>query len=382
MKTDASIAIIGGGIGGLTAAIALHQKGFRPAVYESAPGLRPIGAGITLAINAMRVFQRLGLAEAAIGAGRALEQLWITDEQLRPISRTALHPLIEEFGLPNLGIHRGALQRLLVEALPEDALRTGKSLLRLEEAADGVQLHFEDGTRAEAEIAIAADGIHSAVRRQLFPSCRRRRSGQVCWRGACRADTGPWQARGTEAWAPGKRFGIVPITKDSVYWFAVVNEKPGYDWAQLTKEGLMDTFRPFSRPVQELIGQTAAGQIIFSPINDLEPLPRWHSARAVLLGDAAHATTPNMGQGACQAIEDAYALAACLATLPPEQAFPRYQSLRKPRADSIVRQSRRLGKMAQLEAPWLCRLRNRAIGLTPPTIALRALREVMQGSFE
>lgn len=381
MEKDTSIAIIGGGIGGLTAAIALRRQGFSPVIYEAAPELQPIGAGITLAINAMQVFRELGLADKAIAAGHRLEHLWITDEHLHPISRTALEPLIREFGLPNLGIHRGALQQLLVEALPEGAIHLGKGLQRLEEIAEGVELKFEDGTTAQAGVVIAADGIHSAVRRQLFPACRQRSSGQVCWRGICRADTGPWRGRGTEAWAPGMRFGIVPIAAESIYWFAVVNQKPGIDWAKLTKEELMETFRPFARPARELIESTPASQIIYNPLNDLEPLPQWFFGRSALLGDAAHATTPNMGQGACQAIEDAYVLAQCLSSWPYGDAFAKYQARRKARADSIVRQSRRLGRIAQLDSPVLGRLRNRVMSLMPSSLAIRGLRNVAKGSF-
>lgn len=380
MKKDTSIAITGGGIGGLTTAIALHQQGFSPIVYEAAPELRPIGAGITLAINAMRVLKKLGLLERAIQLGHRIEELWITDRRLHPINRTVLRPLIEEFGVPNLGIHRGALQQLLLEALPAGVVQVGKSLRQVEEKKEGVALHFEDGAQAVANILIAADGIHSTVRRQLFPACRQRSSGQVCWRGVCRPDTGPWLHRGTEAWAPGKRFGIVPIAENTIYWFAVANEKPGQDWAGLTREGLLEAFRPFAHPVLELIEHTPADQIIYSAISDLEPLPRWFSGRTVLLGDAAHATTPNMGQGACQAIEDAYSLAGFLSALPYPQAFSEYQNLRKKQADSIVRQSRRLGRMAQLDSSALGYLRNYLMSLVPNALALRSLREVFKGS--
>lgn len=380
MDKDTSIAIIGGGIGGLTTAIALRQKGFRPAVYESAPALRPVGAGITLAINAMRVFQKLGLAGRALERGHPLEELWITDQQLRPVSRTALGPLIREFGVPNLGIHRGALQRLLLEALPDDGIQPGKRLDRLEEWEDEVRLYFEDGTVVPADVVIAADGIHSAARQQLFPAGRQRPSGQVCWRGICPADIAPWQRRGTEAWAPGQRFGIVPISEGSIYWFAVVNEKRGRDWAGLSKTGLLDAFRPFARPVAELIEQTPEGRILYSPISDLEPLRKWYSKHVVLLGDAAHATTPNMGQGACQAIEDALALASSLSSLPREEAFRAYQNQRKKRADRIVRQSRRLGRIAQLDSPLLGRLRNGLMGFLPSSLALRGLRELVAGN--
>lgn len=380
MDRDTSIAIIGGGIGGLTTAIALCQKGFRPTVYEAAPELRPVGAGITLAINAMRVFQKLGLAGRALEQGHPLEELRITDQQLRPVSRTALGPLIREFGVPNLGIHRGALQQLLLEALPDDGIQTGKRLDRLEGGEDEVRLYFEDETVVSADVVIAADGIHSAARQQLFPAARQRPSGQVCWRGMCPADITPWQRRGTEAWAPGQRFGIVPISEGNIYWFAVVNEKRGCDWAGLSKAGLLDAFRAFARPVAELIEQTPEGRIIYSPISDLEPLKKWHSKRVVLLGDAAHATTPNMGQGACQAIEDALALAGCLSSLPREDAFHAYQNQRKKRADRIVRQSRRLGRVAQLDSPLLGRLRNGLLGFLPSSLALRGLRELAAGS--
>ena len=381
MKKDTSIAIIGGGIGGLTAAIALCRQGFSPVVYEAASELRPIGAGITLAINAMQVFQKMSLAEKAIGLGHSIEQLCITDGQLRLVSRTVLKPLIEEFGVPNLGIHRGALQQLLMEALPAGVVRLGKGLRRLEQTEKSVELFFEDGTQASTEVAIAADGIHSAVRRQIFPSCQQRTSGQVCWRGVCPADTSPWRRRGTEAWAPGKRFGVVPITENCMYWYAVANEKPGYDWSALSKESLLDAFQPFAQPLRSLMENTPEGQIIYSPLNDLEPLPHWFSGRIALLGDAAHATTPNMGQGACQAIEDAYVLAQCLADLPLEGAFSEYQNRRKKRADGIVRQSRRLGRMAQMDSPALGCLRNRLMGLLPASMALQSLRAVVKGSF-
>ncbi|MCB0587985.1 MAG: FAD-dependent monooxygenase [Phaeodactylibacter sp.] len=380
MDKNTSIAIIGGGIGGLTTAIALRQHGFNPVVYEAASELRPIGAGITLAINAMRVFNQLGLADKAIQSGHPIEHLWITDKKLRPITRTALSPLIEEFGTPNLGIHRGALQQLLVNALPDNSIQTGKALRRLEKREDGVALHFEDGETGEAAAVIAADGIHSVVRRQLFPSCRQRSSGQVCWRGVCPADTEPWNHRGTEAWAPGMRFGIVPIAEGQVYWFAVVNEKPGTDWEKLSKNGLLDTFRSFTRPVLELVENTPADKVIYSSLNDLEPLPAWFSGHVALLGDAAHATTPNMGQGACQAIEDAFLLASCLSDSPLQAAFYEYQKLRKPKADAIVRQSRRLGRIAQLNNPALGFLRNRLMAMVPSSIALASLRELVKGS--
>ncbi|HWP60418.1 MAG TPA: FAD-dependent monooxygenase [Candidatus Acidoferrales bacterium] len=360
--------VVGGGIGGLSAAIALERTGANAHVYEAATELRPHGAGILVPPNALAVLARLGLARPVVDAGIAIERA-----ELREVNGACLVALdaarfAERWQHPMTAIRRSALQEILLSALKPDALHLGKRLVDFEESGGSVRARFADQSAAEGKILIAADGIHSTVRRRLFPEISLRNAGQTCFRGLARFRL----ARGLEKtareiWGGKYRFGFSAVGDGEVYWFAPVSlsrnlRLNGGD----LKAKLLEAYRVFLRPVCDVIAATEPGAIIQTDLVDFVPGDRWHAGKVVLLGDAAHGATPNLGQGGAQAIEDALCLALKLRAMGfSASAFEAYERVRAPRAKKIVRLSREWGRLAHWENPFLRGARDwliRAIG--------------------
>lgn len=355
--------IIGGGIAGLTAALALEKAGIWSDVYEAAPALRPAGAGISLAVNAMRIYRALGLADLIATEGAEAQWMQITDEHLRPISSSAIGDLRDRYGAGVVLIHRARLQAILLGAIGQGKVHTGKRLKALAQDDKAVMATFEDGSTATADLLIGADGIHSATRSQLFPEVPLRYSGQTCWRGITRFEL-PDDAklRQFEAWGGRLRFGCTPVGHGEVYWYAVETAaEGGKDDSPALNEELSRKFAAFAAPVPALIQATSPDHIIRNDLHDLTPMPLWHRGRALLIGDAAHATTPNMGQGGCQAAEDAFTLGRILQSETDlERAFARFEEVRRPKVNRVVSQSLRIGRVAHWEharglRDWLMR---------------------------
>lgn len=361
------ISIIGGGIGGLTTATALLRRGIPIVVYESAPEIRAAGAGIIIANNAMQVFKNLGIDHHITQAGNRISYIKITDQQLKPLSVVSLTKYEQQYGVHNIAIHRGKLQQILAHALGYDHIQLNKRLLSITQQSNSFVLQFDDQTHIDTHFLIGADGIKSVVRQQLFPTSYIRNAQQICWRGLCTLDLPVhYQHEINEAWGKGKRFGFVKISERQVYWYAVVNRKTTNS---LTSERLPSIFADFHRDILDIIVATESSQIIENDIIDLQPIHQWQQKGVCLLGDAAHATTPNLGQGACQAIEDAYILGKLLdqgKTL--EQVFPEYERLRLKKAHDVVQKSWTLGKIAHCENPLLIGLRNFLLRITPASV--------------
>jgi 2-polyprenyl-6-methoxyphenol hydroxylase-like FAD-dependent oxidoreductase len=341
--------IIGGGIAGLSTALALQIAGLDYEIYEAAPELKPVGAGISLSINAMRVYRSLGIADAILNAGAEPRVLQSTDEHLRKIATTDARRYKKQYGVGFVLIHRARLQAVLLHALDATRVHTGKRLVHVHEADDQVSVTFEDGSIATGDFLIGADGIHSATRHAIFPDSRLRYAGQTCWRGIVKFElpTGD-RDRMFEAWGGALRFGCTPVGHGEVYWFAVKTAiANGNDTDPRLNMWLADHFERFAAPVCDLIRATDPSNIIRNDLYDLAPMPTWSSGRCLLIGDAAHATTPNMGQGGCQAAEDAYYLGKMLAEGHEIPAlFAAFEQKRRPKVDWIVQQSRRIGQVA------------------------------------
>ncbi len=365
------VTIIGAGIGGLTTALALQQCGITVHIYEAAPEIRPVGAGIVMAGNAMQVFRKLGLQQRIENTGNRMAVMNITDEQLRLLSAMRPDLLEQQYGVCNTAIHRADLQMILADAVGWEHISLSKRLSAAEQHPDGFRLHFEDGSDAGCGILIGADGIRSVVRQCFFPHTVIRDSGQVCWRGICETTLPPeHRHHAVEAWGKGVRLGITQISDNKVYWYAVANKKRG------TAPGLLrELFHDFHPLLSAIVLQTPDSSIHFSAIEDLKPFDHWTAGNMCLVGDAAHATTPNLGQGACQAVEDAYVLGKLLgAGLPTDRAFRRYEQIRRNKAHSIVKQSRMLGRIAHIEYNTLRWLRNWLMKQTPSFLANRQLK--------
>jgi 2-polyprenyl-6-methoxyphenol hydroxylase-like FAD-dependent oxidoreductase len=370
--------IIGGGIGGLCAAIALRQAGIDVTVFERVTQMHEVGAGLTLWTNAVRALQKLGLADALQAIGTSCTRATIYSWQGKILSETPVDELLRKFPVASLGVHRADLQAVLLSALGKDVVQLGAQCTGFTQNETGVCASFSDGKEAWGDILIGADGIHSVIRSQLFAQAKPRYAGYTAWRGVT-----SFQVERTgeafETWGSGKRFGFVPLNQGRVYWFATCNTPQGSADATTGRKGeLLDLFRGWHEPIEALIEATEESAILHNDIYDQKPLHRWGEGRITLLGDAAHPMTPNMGQGACQAIEDAVVLAACLHnTSDREVALRAYEEERMKRTATIVKRSRAIGQVAQWENPLACSIRNALLSRTPSSALLKQLEWVV-----
>jgi 2-polyprenyl-6-methoxyphenol hydroxylase-like FAD-dependent oxidoreductase len=345
-----NIGIIGGGITGLTTALALKKVGLSCVVYEQAEQLNEIGAGIMLQPNALKVLEWLGVKKDIMDLGVVLNKMEVTNTRLVPVKKIKSEVVQDREGNKTLALHRARLQKTLYqEVLKSSKIHLGKRYKSHKNTGDSIQIQFEDSD-TQVDLLLGADGIHSSLRKALFPGSSLRNSRQICWRGVCNYTLAEkLRNQGFEAWGKQLRFGFVRIFEDEVYWFAVANES---HLAEAEAFGinpyLVKLFKGFSPVIQDMIQQTDASSIHTSVIYDLNRLPQWYADRICLLGDAAHATTPNMGQGACQGIEDAYYISQLLSQFnnEPSSAFLLFQEARRKKVDYVVNNSWRFGKMA------------------------------------
>jgi len=366
------IAIIGAGIGGLTTALALKKKGFKVSVYESAKEIKPLGAGIVMANNAMQIFDKLGIRTKIENAGKKISSICITNSQLKSISTSNLTSFEKKYGVFNVAIHRADLQNILANELGWENIFLGKRLNKIEQK-DNYTLYFNDTSKVETPILIGADGIRSKVRTELFGDLKLRDTQQRCWRGVCELDTlEKFNHEAYELWGQGTRFGFVKINGKQVYWYAVVME-----YMLKNNNEVKDFFIDYHPIVKDLIQNTETNNIIFNDIIDLAPIQTWYQDNACIMGDAAHATTPNMGQGACQAVEDAYVISELLAKgLEPSEAFKKYQKIRMKKAHFIVNTSWKIGVVSHIQNPLLCAIRNAFMNILPKNFNDKQLEKV------
>ncbi|HEX8656970.1 MAG TPA: FAD-dependent monooxygenase [Hymenobacter sp.] len=379
------IIIIGAGIGGLTAAHALLQQGHAVRVFEAAPALREVGAGVVLGANAMHALDRLGLHAAVRAEGEPVTHLALLNRQGQVLNAADTTPFTRRLGYDNLAIHRAALQRVLLAALPPGTVQLGYSFSRFTAAASAVAVHFADGRSTQADALVGADGLRSPVRQQVLPGSQPRYAGYTCWRAVVDARSLRLPAgHSAEIWGGrAGRFGYVPLASGQVYWFACLNspEPNNPQFRAYTGADLRRQFGSLPAPVDQLLALTRDEQLLWNDIFDLKPLAHFAFGRVLLLGDAAHATTPNLGQGAGQAVEDALALATCLRQFPADAAaaFAAFEARRRTRTTKIVQQSRQLGRVAQLESPWLTAVRDAVLRRVPARINEQQMAFLYQG---
>ncbi len=375
------IMILGAGIGGLTTAIALHKRGVRSVLYEAAGRFHNVGGGLMLAHNGMQVMTQLGLRAEVEAAGYKTHAMRLTDASLSAIRETAFEAIDREFGgLSHVAIARARLHDLLRQQLGDTAIVSNKRCIHVSSDAHGATATFADGERVEADVLIAADGVNSVTRRSLVPELTPRFGGQAAWIGVAHMAV-PQMLAGavTEAWGPeGSRVIIVPLKADEIYWVAVTRAEHPHESVSRSYADLAALLQGCYHPLlTELLSHTDPACRHQYFLQDLRNLDPWHVGRTVFLGDAAHATTPNLGQGANQAMEDGLVLAEALTTSEsPEAAFASYHRRRRNKTRDVIDMSRRWGQMAHWQRPWLCSVRNACVAALPAasdTVALRRL---------
>lgn len=372
------VAVIGAGIGGLTAAAGLDARGHEVVVYERREEPGALGAGLTLfgnafgALDAISLGDRVrGVSSDAIAGMRAGQRVpsgdWLVS--LQPGAVPSLRSL-----------HRGELHRTLLAAQRGD-LRFGQ---RAEVAANGAPVVTLDGVAERFDVVVAADGLRSAARARLGLDRGLRYAGYTAWRGV--TDTG-LDLRGEvgETWGRGRIFGIVPLPDERVYWFATESTAVGGSAAD-EHSAVRERFADWHAPILECIDATAPEAVLRHDVHDLAGFPAsFVKGRTVLLGDAAHAMTPNLGQGAGQAIEDAATLVLLLGDeryrRDPDAALARYDRLRRRRTLPIWRQSRVMGRIAQASHPVGAYLREAMLRATPAALTGRASQHLQWWSF-
>jgi FAD-dependent urate hydroxylase len=353
--------IVGGGIGGLTAAIALQRVGIDVALFEKAPHISEVGAGLSLWSNAMVALRRLGLEAAALRAGSVIERTQTFLSTGKPFGSMDFAALGEKAGALSICLHRAALQRLLLDAaLAGDprSVQTGRECTGFQADAAGVAAVFADGSRERGDVLIGADGVHSAIRGQLFGDERLRFAGYLAWRGITKG-AGPLPERESlVVIGRGAQAGCFHCGERHLYWFLTVNAAPGSSAGRLGNRGeALEVIKSWRAPFQSFVEATEEDAILRNDVVDRPARRIWGAGRVTLLGDAIHATTPNLGQGACQALEDAIVLADSLRRSPsPEAGLRDYEARRRSRAAFVIRQSWRMGSVLQLSNPvavWL-----------------------------
>ncbi|MFN3402782.1 MAG: FAD-dependent oxidoreductase [Cytophagaceae bacterium] len=343
------IAIIGGGITGLTTAICLHKLGYACTVYEQAPQLSEVGAGIWMQPNAMKVLDWAGVGDEIRRNSYLVNKVDITNDKLKPVRNTAAGFIYEITGSKISSIHRARLQKVLANALPADSLKLNFSYRNHREDNDKVIVEFENGEVIKCDMLLAADGLKSKVRSKVFPESQLRYSGQTSWRGIAMTQVPDvFKSSAFEAWGKGMRFGLSPISENEVYWFAVATAaQGGSDNKSGLKNYLLEKYKDFHPFVSRLIECTSDDKILRTDISDLKRLSNWSKGRVCLLGDASHATTPNMGQGGGQGVEDAYYFSNFLNICKDySKTYEVFENERRKKVDYVVNTSWTFGKLA------------------------------------
>uniref|UniRef100_A0AAU2JIP5 FAD-dependent monooxygenase n=1 Tax=Streptomyces sp. NBC_00049 TaxID=2903617 RepID=A0AAU2JIP5_9ACTN len=372
--------VAGAGIGGLTAAVALRRRGWRVTVCERAPGPTATGAGIVLAPNALRAFDAIGF-DATRAAGRAVPAaMGLRRPGGRWLSRADTAAPAGRYGGPPLAVHRPALSGALAAALPDGTIRYATPVTSVD-GADGDRPVVRTGSGdLEADLVVAADGIHSPLRRQYFPDHPGLRySGQTAWRTVLPHAASGAEAATAETWGRGERFGVVPLADGQVYVYATAVVPEGHRPADVRAE-LLRRYGSWHDPIPALLERIDPAAVLQHDLYDLDvALPRFHQGRLAWLGDAAHAMTPNLGQGGCQAIEDAVTLAHLVDGGDVPAALAAYSAARCARTDAIRVRSRRAGRVSALAHPLAVAVRDLAVLATPAGVARRAMDGLVDG---
>ncbi|MGL4000776.1 FAD-dependent urate hydroxylase HpxO [Pantoea eucalypti] len=339
--------VIGGGIGGMSSAIALEKAGIDVEVYEAVQEMKPVGAAISIWPNGVKCLNALGMKAALRELGGNMAFMAYHDGATGvPLTRFSMAPLVQQVGEYPYPVARAELQAMLIDTFGRERVQFGKRVIQVEQTADGVIATFSDNSQATGDFLIAADGTHSVIREYVLEEkLERRYAGYVNWNGLVTIDE---RIAPADQWTTfvgdGKRVSLMPVSGNRFYFFFDVPLPKGLPQDRSTvKADLTGYFQGWAEPVQQLIAAINPDTTNRVEIHDIEPFSRFVKGRVALLGDAAHSTTPDIGQGGCAAMEDAVVLASTLAShsLGIEDALLRYQTRRVERVKDLVLKARK-----------------------------------------
>jgi 2-polyprenyl-6-methoxyphenol hydroxylase-like FAD-dependent oxidoreductase len=370
-----SVAIVGAGIGGLTCAVALRRLGFEARVYEQAPALAKVGAGMGLWCGAVRALREIGVAPSFWSMPRC----WFERTELAtPDGRvlTGFDVTAMTRGAPSFVVHRAELHAALAAELDPASIALGARCVGVEQNADGATVRFADDTAERADLVIGADGLRSAVRTAVFGAEPPRYGGEACYRGVAPvALAEPGLVR--EVQGAGQRCAVHALDRERVYWWATRRVPEGGSEPPAERKAVLARcFAGWAFGFPEALAATPADAILRNDLYDRPPQRTWSAGRVTLLGDAAHPTTPNLGLGGCMAIEDGLVLARALAEQDGDgpRAFARYERERMARANAATRASRAFGRLGSFESALAIRARELVTAAVPKRMLARTFR--------
>ena len=355
--------VVGGGIAGLATTLALRRVGIEAVALERAPVLREVGAGIALWPNATRALARLGVLDSLTAVSGTLTTVRIAT----PDGQTLFRVDPSRHATPAFCVERPTLVAALMSALPESAVEFGRAVASVEDDGAGVRVRFADGTEATADLLVGADGLRSVVRRAVCGDTPPAFCGQTVARGIgpLLPPLAPGDA--VEVWGDGLRVGVFDVGGGRAYWYLVETRAEAETGPVTTAEhaAWLDRLAGWHAPLRDTVAATPPERIARHAVFDRPPQRPWSRGRTVLVGDAAHAMTPDLGQGGAMALEDAVALAEALAaSASVAEALAVYERVRAPRAAWIARQSRWSGRLGQAGGV-AGRVRNRVSRMVP-----------------
>ena len=371
--------IVGAGIGGLATAIALRDAGVDVKVFERSNELRESGAGLMIWPNGTRSLQTLGVEVRRLAVDRISFRDWRGHELIDiPVDMIS-----KRYGSGIAFVSRTDLQTALSNRLGRQALNLGAEVCSFEDAGDHVDITFGDGHLATGDLLVGADGLRSVVRRELLRDGEPFYLGSTIWRGVVDSDgLALDRGHGVNWVGRGSEFLAFDLPDDRIYWAAVTREPPGEKpGPEGHKQDLLERFGRWQDLVPALIARTSDAAMVRNDMYDRRPSSHWSRGRVTLVGDAAHPMTPNQGQGACQALEDAVALGWCLTqTSNATDALRLYERQRLRRANRVVRASRQATRGVQIDNPVLCAIRDTLVRLLPRTLMLRMLDDTLSAA--
>lgn len=361
--------VIGAGLGGLSAAIALTRIGFKVEVYEKSQELKEVGAGIVLYPNAINVLRKLDVYDAVASAGSFGRH----GRYMTSTGKTLVEMDLRDVGLDKeaIAIHRADLQHALVEKLGADKIHLGMPLSSFEDNGR-VTARFPGGSFASADLLVGADGLHSVVRKQHLKDGEPQYANCFAWRGVCEGTfDGLPDDSGLLIFGAGLQFGAMRIGQGKVYWFGAVADKKGAQGRTKISD-VLEKFGNWATPIPQLINATEQESLLTHDLYDRKPTFNWGKGAMTLLGDAAHPMVPFMGQGGCQALEDSIALGASLKEAPSiPSGLRRYENLRKARTASFVNQSRKSMNASMTSNPIIVAARDLVFSKIPSRVLMK-----------